>query len=364
MSVIPLLKPSCSQEEIDRVTEVLKSGWWGLGGVTEQFEKEFAEKIGVKYAVAIDNCTDALELALRVHGIEEGDEVIVPALTFASTALVALHLGCKIVFADIDEKTLCIDWDDVIRKITPRTKAIVPVHYGGNSAFDKERFISYQENPRITIIEDCAHACGNPTVAKHRTSCWSFHAVKNLATGDGGMITTNDEEIYKKLLPMRWCGIDRSTWERSQKKYGWDYDIETIGYKAHMNDITAAIGLAQLHRLDEMNKKRKELVGGYRRNLYDLDWITLPKQDENSSNHLFVVRVAAEDRNRFIDHMLAHGVSAGVHYKPLNTYPIFPSTPLPITDRVWQTLVTLPLFNDMTDEEFVKIIETIRSFKP
>jgi len=162
-------------------------------------------------------------------------------------------------------------------------------------------------------------------------------------------------------LPLRWCGIDKSTFERTEKKYGWDYNIETIGYKAHMNDITAAIGLAQLERIDELNNKRKLRVLQYLYELQHLKWLKLPKYDADSSWHLFVVRL--EGRDRFIDYMLAHGISVGVHYKPLNTYPIFPQTKLPVTDRVWKTLATLPLFPDLSDEEFEHIVSIIKEYE-
>jgi len=354
-SLIPLFEPSCSELEIKYVNEVLRSKWWGLGRKTEEFERKFAEYVGAKYAVGVNSATAALDLALKAHDIKDG-EIIVPALTFVSTALVALYNNCKVIFADIDEETLCIDWKDVEKKVTNKTKAIIPVHYGG-----KDSRLSYAiKKHGIIVIEDCAHATGNKLVGQN-TSCWSFHAVKNLATGDGGMITTNDEEVYKKLIPLRWCGIDKSTFERTEKKYGWNYDIQTVGYKYHMNDITAAIGLAQLERIDELNNKRKLRVLQYLYELQHLNWLKLPKYDANSSWHLFVIRM--ESRDRFIDYMLAHGVSVGVHYKPLNTYKIFPQTKLPVTDRVWKTLATLPLFPDMTDEEFSHIIKTIKEYK-
>jgi perosamine synthetase len=280
--------------------------------------------------------------------------MIIPALTFVSTGLCGLYNGLKIVFADICEDTMCIDWDDVENKVTENTKLIMPVWYGGKVTQENKTYDQI-------IIEDCAHACGNRLAGKANTACWSFHAVKNLATGDGGMITTNDEEVYKKLIPLRWCGIDRSTYERTQKKYGWDYQINTIGYKMHMNDLTASLGLAQLERLDDLNSKRKHRVLEYLYELKDLEWLTLPAYDSSSSWHLFYVRIKT-DRKKFIDYMLAHGVSAGVHYKPLNQYPMFPQTELPVTDKIWQELVTLPLFPDMTDGEFNQITTAIKNY--
>lgn len=354
--LIPLLKPSVSKLEKKYVNKVLDSGWWGLGPKTAEFEEKFAKYTGFKYAVGLTSATAALDLAVKAYDIKDG-EVIVPALTFVSTALAPLYNNNRIVFADIDEETLCIDWEDVERKITNKTKAVIPVHYAGKNCHPE---IMSEINSDIVVIEDASHAVGSKGVGKY-TSCWSFHAVKNLACGDGGMITTDYESIYQKLIPLRWCGIDKSTWERSKKKYGWDYSIETIGYKYHMNDIIASIGLAQLERVEQMNKMRKLRVLQYLEELRNVSWITLPKWDEEMSWHLFVVRI--KRRDEFIDHMLAHGVSVGVHYKPLNTYPIFEQQKLPVTDSVWKTLVTLPLFPDMTDDEFGQIIKTIKDFK-
>jgi len=350
---IPIFRPDMGEKEISYVTEVLKSGWIGMGPKTEEFERRFADRVGAKYAVALNSATAALNLAVQVLGIK--GKITIPALTFVSTGLAVLANNCEVDFADVHEDTLCIDY-----KGKYPINATIPVHYAGRKAdYPLHAEDIVYKDPAPIVIEDAAHATGNKTVGKH-LSCWSFHAVKNLATGDGGMITTNDKEVYEKLLPMRWCGIDKSTWQRTNKKYGWDYSIDTIGYKCHMNDITAAIGLAQLERLDDLNNKRKLRVLQYLDKLKDLKWLKLPDYDEDSSWHMFVVRV--EERDRFIDHMLAHGVSVGVHYKPLNTYPMFPKTKLPVTDRVWRTLATLPLFPSMTDEQFSHIVEVIKGF--
>jgi perosamine synthetase len=354
--MIPLLKPSCSELEIRYITETLRSGWWGMGQKVEEFEGKFAELVGVKYAVAVNSATSALDLAIKAHGITDG-EIIVPALTFVSTALAGIYNGCKIVFADIDEDTLCIDWTDVSKKITKDTKAIIPVWYGGLVPYRPSW--TWTLDP-IVLIEDCSHAAGNPLAGKNNTACWSFHAVKNIATGDGGMVTTNNEKIKNKLNLLRWCGIDRSTWERVQKRYGWDYTIDTVGYKCHMNDLTASLGLAQLERLTELNEKRKLIALTYRDQLKDISGLQLPAASSMSSWHLFVIRV--EKRDKFIDYLLSNGISAGVHYKPLNTYPIFPHTPLPVTDRVWKSLVSIPIYPDMTEKEQQYIIAMIKDF--
>lgn len=354
--MIPLFRPSCTDAEVEAVTAALRSGWWGMGPRVAEFEERFAAFTGTRHAVAVSSASMGLQLALEAFGAT-GGKVIVPALTFASTALAAVHTGNRVVFADIDEDTLCLDWDDVLDKATGATKAVIPVWYGGTVA---PHWLSLA----LPVVEDCAHAAGSAGAGQQGTmAAWSFHAVKNLAAGDGGMVTTNDAELAARLRRLRWCGIDRSTWERDQGRYGWDYTVTEAGHKAHMNDLTAALGLAQLERLPELNEARRVLVRRYLDEFKDLDWLRLPDYSERSAWHLFAVRLQARDR--FVSHMLASGVSAGVHYKPLNTCPVFGDhQPLPVTDQVWKTLVTLPLFPDMTEAEFDQVVAAVKAFDP
>lgn len=381
--MIPLFKPSVTQAEHDAVARVLDSGWWALGPETEKFEQEFAAYLqrnaytsgrqhkaaAPPYAVAVNSCTAALELAARALGIT-GGITVVPALTFVSTGQAMLHAGNTVLFADIDEETLCIDWPDAFRQLERATarrktevpKAIVPVWYAG-----KVTLPPYVPEG-VTIIEDCAHAAGTKVAGTvGHAAAWSFQAVKNLATGDGGMITTRDPIAYGKLRPLRWCGIDRSTWEREGKKgYNWDYDIPADGEKAHMNDLTAALGRAQLARLDEMNAQRWKILQQYKLGLEGLKWLKMREPGRYDANHLMVVRVSARSRDKFIDHMLAHGISAGVHYKPVTYYKnVFPrARELPVTERVWRELVTLPLYPGLTYSEVEQVISVIRQFSP
>ena len=354
--MIPLFKPSCTDEEVEAVSRVLRSGWWGMGPETEAFESEFADYIGTRYAVAVNSATSALELAARALGIT-GKTVIVPALTFISTAQAMQHAGNKVIFADVAENDLCIDWSDVA-SLASQANAVVPVWFGGAVVWPP----GLPEH--LTMIEDCAHAAGSTAAGLYGdASCWSFHAVKNLATGDGGMVTTNDADVARKLRQLRWCGIDKSTWERDQGKYGWDYDIPADGEKMHMNDITAALGRVQLRRLNDMNERRRVTARNYHHHFSRLDWLKLPELCSGDSQHLFVVRV--NERDRFVDHMLSNGVSAGVHYKPLTHYPhLFPGKHnVPVTERVWKTMATLPLYPDMTFAEREQVIDTVKSFK-
>jgi perosamine synthetase len=347
--VIPLLQPSVTQAEIDAVTAVLKSNWWGTGKVVEQFEHEMAERYGYRHCVAVNSATAALHLSMIVLDIEPGDEVIVPALTFVSTGLAPLYVGAKVVLADIRADTLCINWENASSLITSRTKAIIPVDYAGYLAVPHLDYLFSE----ISMVQDAAHSCGSKGYGD--LVCLSFHPVKNLATGDGGAILTNSDSYDDRLRSLRWCGIDRSTWERTKKRYGWDYNITEIGYKCHWNDVQAAIGLAQLHRLDDLNAKRRSIALRYIKELDGL--VELPVDMPGHTWHLFSIRV--EHRDRLIDALLAQGVSAGVHYKPLNHYPMF-SGDTPVTEREWQRLVTLPVFYDMTDEQQEKVIRIVR----
>ncbi|SRR6266704_1180653 len=348
--MIPLFRPSCSDLEIRNVTEVLRSGWWSCGPKVAELEEEFAKRTNIQHAVAVSNCTSALQIACEALGVR-GGEVIIPALTFAATGLSVLHSGAQIVFADINEDTLCIDWEDADRKVNSRTRAIIPVWYGGKTAA-----IAPYCRHSPPIIEDCAHAAGSLHAGYNGVAaCWSFNAVKNLASGDGGMITTNDAELADRIRKLRRFGIDK-------EQSSWDYNIPVAGWKADMNDITAALALAQLARLDEMNELRRKIVLTYMKEFRDLDWLKLPSWDAHSSWHMFVART--QRRDDLITHLLRWGVSAGVHYKPLNQHGIFGEyQELPVTDRVWKTLVTLPLYPDMTENDVEQVVDAVRSFR-
>jgi len=351
--MIPLLQPSCTGREMEAVIEVLQSHWWGMGPKCEEFESRMAKLYDYPHCVTVNSCTAALHLALLANDVKEGDEVIVPALTFISSALAATYLGAKVVFADVDTATLCIDWQDVQKKITARTKAIIPVDYAGFPA-DPTIIIP----PDIAVIQDAAHSCGGYGYGDE--ICLSFHPVKPLATGDGGAILTKNADKADRMRALRWVGIDRSTWERSQKKYGWDYSIEEAGYKYHWNDIQAAIGLVQLDRLLEMHTRRSNIARRYGTELPP--WVQYPKGHPGHTWHLYPVRVPAALRDALIDYLLEHGISAGVHYKPLTTYPMYQGTELPVTDLEWKRLISLPIFADMTNGEQDQVIEAVREF--
>ena len=373
--MIPLFRPSVTDAEILAVTRVLRSGWWGQGQETEDFEAEFEGYVEDNryhggphlHAAAVNSGTAALELSARAL-MPEGGLAIVPAFTFISSALALEHAGLDVMFADIREDTQCIDWDHVSALVEQsrdwNRTLVAPVWYGGFVPEPPEG-LPWQ----VKVLEDCAHAAGSENAgAIGNVSAWSFHAVKNLATGDGGMVVSADEELISKVKRLRWLGISKSTYDRNAKRgYSWDYAISEDGEKAHMNDITAALGRVQLSRLDDLNEQRRTLAREYKNALRSLEWLRLPIMPLDSSHHLFTVRVFPADRDRFIDHLRSKGVSAGVHYKPLYKYPkIFPGTvkSLPVTEKVFRSIVTLPLFPDMTFSEQDQVISAVRSFRP
>jgi perosamine synthetase len=368
--MIPVFRPKMNKEEIlPELEKIFDSGWIGLGPKTEEFEHKFADYIGVKYAVGVNSCTAALHLANLVLGFGPGDEVIVPSMTFVSTALAPLYCGATPVFADIEEDTLCIDPADIEKKVTSRTKSVIPVHYGGHACrMDEIMEIARRRN--LYVIEDVAHGCGGKYKGRKLGSigvmgCFSFHAVKNLPTGDGGMITTNDEGIYNELKKLRWVGIDKGTWDRSGRKgYSWQYSIDKLGFKCHMNDITAIIGLAQLKVLDEHNLIRREYARRYDEVFKHMAWIKTPVEKDYaySCRHNYVVKVPM--RNELNEYLCTKGISTGVHYEPIHHFKVFGDvqTDLPITEKVWPELLTLPLYPSMTDSEFDKVATEVIMF--
>lgn len=380
--MIQVFKPSLGEEEVEGLREIFKTGWIGLGPKTAEFENRFADYVGAKYAIGVNSATAALHLACLVSGIGPGDEVLVPTMTFISTAHAPAYCGASPVFVDIEPDTLNISVEDVQRKITTKTKAIIPVHYGGH-ACQMEEIWEIAEKNHLIVIEDAAHACGSkymgqPIGGLERTNIttFSFHAVKNLATGDGGMITTNNVEIVRALKQSRWVGIDKSTWDRTEDatmelesgirryaSYGWYYEVYDLGYKYHMNDITAVIGLAQLNKLDKANARRREITEIYNRAFEGVDWIERPVEKEytRSALHNYVIKTPHRDKLNL--YLKEKGIATGVHYMPIHLQPYYRrqfKVTLPAAERVWTQLLTLPLYPDLLDSEVDFVIKSIK----
>jgi len=374
--MIPLFRPWVGKEEIEAVTEVINSGWLGMGPKTQEFEEKFAKYVGADYAVALNSGTAALDLAVKALGIKSGD-ILVPSLTFAATANAALYNNAKPVFVDSTEDTNCMSVDDMREKFTEDTKTVIPVHYGGHPC-DMDEIMEFARSKKIAVIEDAAHAAGAEYKGKKIGSiaditCFSFHPVKNLATGDGGMITTNDKKIYEVVKKMRWFCINKSTFERAKGRYSWYYEIDGLGYKHHMNDVIAAICLVQLKKLDEANEIRRKIVQKYMKGFKDLDWMKLPAEKSyvKSSWHMFVPKV--QNRDGLVEHLTNLDISCGVHYLPLYMHPFFSdliskgkikTANTPVVDRIWRNIITMPLFPGLSDDDLQKIIDVVKDFKP
>ncbi|MBI5357184.1 DegT/DnrJ/EryC1/StrS aminotransferase family protein [Candidatus Collierbacteria bacterium] len=377
LKVLPVFRPAMGQAEIDAVAEVIRSGWIGLGPKTEEFENKFAKYVDSDYAVGLNSATAALHLSLLALGIGKGDEVLVPSLTFVSDAHAVLYVGARPVFVDIDEETLCMDPADLKRKITKKSKAVIPVDFGGHPVdLDEIQRIAKKHN--LKVIEDASHACGSQYKGKmigglSDLTCFSFHAVKNLATGDGGMVTTNDKDLADRIRRLRWVGIDKATWEREEKvlsedyrQYGWYYDVVDLGYKYHMNDLTAAIGIAQLKKLKKANRRRKFLAKRYDDHFRQLKWLKIPivKDWAESARHNYVIKTRYRDRlNLLLKDRL---ISSGVHYMPIHHHKYYRQTGytanVPVTERVWKTLLTLPLYPTLSFRDQDRVINAIQEF--
>lgn len=372
---IPVLQPSIGEEEIEAVAEVLRSGWLGLGPKTEQFEQQFASYAGSRFAVALNSGTAALHLALEILGIGPGDEVIVPSITFISTVHAVSYVGATPVFADIDPATMNLTAEEIERKITNRTKAIVVVHMGGHPC-DMDAIHELARTRGIKVVEDAAHACGAEYKGKligsiSELTCFSFHAVKNLTSGEGGAITCNVEWMNRKLREKRWVGISRDTWIRSssEKVYAWQYFVDQVGYKYHMNDLQAAIGLVQLQKLKRLNERRREIADRYISELSSLDWIELPREQPyaRSSWHLFQIKLKDQTaRDRLIAHLQEENIATGVHYYPCHLHPCYIDLKavVPISTEIWKRILTLPIHPNITEDDLDRIITRIWEFRP
>jgi len=367
---IQLFRPAIGDEEIRAVEEVMRSGWLGLGPKTAEFERAFASAIGAFRVVGTISGTAALDLAVRLLNLSPGDEILAPTITFVSTAHVIVYNNCRPVFVDVDPVTLNISVEDVKRKLSSRTRAIMVVHYGGRPAELDELRAAVGHVP---IIEDCAHASGAYYKGKHvgtfgEMGCFSFHAVKNLTMGEGGALAVHEKAHADRALQLRWLGIDKGTWERTpdNKSYWWEYAVNEVGLKCHLNDILAAIGIVQLKKLAALNARRKQIVDRYREAFADLDWLEMPAPDDadhRSSWHICCVRLRGRDRDALSEYLKAHAIMTGVHYKPIHLYRCYGyQLFLEVAEREFRRMISLPNHPGLSDDDVAHIIETIRRF--
>lgn len=361
-TMLPVLRPVGGDEEIDSLRESIENGWWGKGPKVAEFEKKFAEMVGAKYAVAVNSATSGQDLVLKALGIKDCD-VISPTMSFITTAVVPLWNNCTSTIVDVLEDTLCIDPQDVKRNLKPNTKAVIVVNLAGVPAPIDEIREFYDG----FILEDCAHSCYTPGAgSKGDAAVWSFQAVKTMPCGDGGMITTNDKDLYEKLVPMTWMGIT-STYSRVNSSdsfsgkpgYSWDYNIDVLGYKCYMIDLQAAICLEQMKKLPKHLEWRRHIQSRYNNELNGL--IRTPSHSETVQH--YGARVPASERDDLIDYLADKKIHTGVHYKPLHKHSIVKQNrEYPVADVEWKKLISLPCHPGMTEEDIDYVIYWMKKY--
>lgn len=369
---IPYGRQYIDDKDIEAVVEVLKSDYLTTGPKIAEFEKAFAKYVGAKYAVAVSNGTAALHIACMAAGIGKGDEVITTSITFAASSNCVLYCGGKTVFADIDPVTYNIDPDDVERKITSKTKAIIPVHYTGQPC-DMDRIHEIARKNNLIVIEDAAHAVGAEYRGKKigglsDMTTFSFHPVKHITTGEGGIVTTNNEELYKKLTLYRTHGITRDEKLLNENHGPWYYEQLDLGYNYRITDVQAALGITQLSKVEAFLKRRYEIVERYNEAFGDFDKVEIPKQlkDTKSSWHLYVIKVDGRIRKNVFEKLREAGIGVNVHYIPVYTFPYYQENGYKGThclnaEKLYEQIISLPIYYSLTNEEQDYVIEKVKN---
>ena len=370
---LPFSKPSIGKSEINKVITCLKSGWITTGALCKEFEDNFCQLTGSQQAISVNSATAGMHITLSALNIGPGDEIITPSMTFASTINMIALRGATPVFVDIDYGTLNINPDLIEEKITKKTKAIIPVHFAGAPTnMDKINNLARKYN--LTVIEDAAHAVGTYYKGIHaggfgHIAIFSFHPIKNITTGEGGMITLNNAALEKKLRLLRFHGIERDAWKRYGKGGNPSYDIAEPGYKYNMPDILAALGLAQLERWQELNLRRAKLAELYFEGLKDISGIDLPEvpeYDHTHAWHLFVIKILALNRDKFMNRLADYNIGYGLHFPPTHALSYVKeryakdSGLLEETERAADKIISLPLFPDMPEKDVHYVCTAIK----
>ncbi len=374
---LPFSLPAIGDEEINEVVDTLKSGWITTGIKTKKFENDFKTYIGCKEAIALSSCTAALHLALVASGVGRGDEVITTPFTFAATGEVIIYVGAKPVFVDIRKDTYNIDPDAIENAITSKTRAIIPVHYGGQPC-DMDKIMKIAHDHDLVVIEDAAHAVG----AKYKNrmvgtlgdyTAFSFYATKNLTTAEGGMVTTENLENAEKMRILGLHGMSKDAWKRYGAGGSWYYEIMEAGYKYNMTDIQASIGIHQLARFEKLQKKRNIYAKRYTEALKEIKGITTPyvNPDILHAWHLYTILIDPEilgiDRSHFIEAMTRKNIGTSVHFIPLHLHPYYRDVhryergDFPNAEYIYDRIVSLPIYPSMTDDDLDYVINTIKN---
>ncbi len=385
---VPFFKPELGEEEKKAVLEVMDSGWLTTGKVTHEFEKEFASYVNSRHALAVNSNTNGMILALEACGVKNGTAVITTPYTFVSTAATAVHLGADVYFADIEKDSYSIDpakIEEILKKDAEnghKVRAIIPVHIAGNLCNMKkinELAKKYSlPDHKIYVIEDAAHSFPSKTRDGFAgtlgdVGVFSFYATKTITTGEGGMVTTNDDKIAKRISQMRLHGMDRDAWDRyTSDKASWEYDIIAPGFKANLPDVLSAIGREQLKKAELFRQKRTEIVKKFNEAFKDCDFLTLPPDGEGNAWHLYLVQIKSEkldcDRNTFAKELQSLGIGISMHFIAIfhftywkEKYPDFTAENYPNAENHYQNTITLPLWPNMNEDDVKTVIETVKS---
>ena len=377
---LPLSRPSLGEEEIGEVIDVIRSGWITSGPRVKRFEEEFSRYVGTRHAVAVNSCTAALHVALLAHGMGPGDEVITSSMTWSATVNMIEVVGAKPVFADIDRETLQVTPETVAAAVTERTRAILPVHFAGQ-ACDLDGLAAMATPRGLTIIQDAAHAVGTEFYGRRIgsdgvTACFSFHPIKNITTGEGGMITTGSDELAEKFRLLRFHGVNRDAWSRYGNVDSPRYETVTPGWKYGLTDLQAALGIHQLAKLNGFIERRRRLADLYHEELAGIEGVRPLGRAMGTSRHawhLFVVTIEPDrfgcDRDRFMQLMAQQGVRTGLHFTAVHLHKYYRSRygyapgDLPNTEWASDRVVSLPLFPGMSDSDVSRVCEAIRAVK-
>jgi len=372
---IRLFKPSLGEEELQAIKEAFDRSWIGLGPKVNEFEEKWAKYVGAKIAIGLNSATAALHLALAVFKFPEGKKVLVPSLTFSSTASAILYNRLIPVFVDSNPVTLGLDLNDLDKKYDKDCVAVMPVHYCGHPV-PMEILVPWARSRNLKIIEDCAHTSGS--IYKGISlglwgdiGCYSFEEKKLMTTGDGGMMVTNKPELFKDIKAMRWVGIEKNNWKTAQAytttnidAMHWFYELNVLGYKYNLNDLAASIGLVQLEKLPAMNVRRSEIIKQYIDGIEGLSGISplLTYEPGKYVYQMFGIRAAKRDD--LMIHLKSKGIATGCHYTPLSVQPLFKTwgNNCPFIEEEANKFITLPLHADLKDEELDYIFDSLRAF--
>jgi dTDP-4-amino-4,6-dideoxygalactose transaminase len=371
---LPFFRAALDESDIRSVTDALRSGWLTIGPRTEQFEREIARFLGVEHVVAVSSCSEAMFLALKALGVGPGDEVITSCLTFSSTVHAIIHTGATPVLVDIEPETFGPDPEGVARRLNPRTKAVLPVHFGGQACRIRE-ICDVARGGGAAVVEDAAHSLGAESEGRKVGSfgdatAFSFYATKNITTAEGGALSTDNDDLAERLRLYSYHGMSRDSWERYADRGSWYYEVEVAGYKCNLNDILSSLGLSQLERIDHLLERRRAVARRMSDGLAGSPYFELPVEREGNRHtwHLYVIQLNLDrltiDRNRFTRALTEEHIGNSVHFIPVYRHPFYASygaspKDFPQCERYYSRCISLPIYPDMSDGDVDDVVDAL-----